>query len=316
MAGLDPAIHGLGRPRKTWMPATSAGMTKSIGFEFSDWIEHMPEPQTPSLAQLISLKGRRALITGGARGIGLAIARRFAEAGASVLLGDQNAAGARDAAISIADTYGTPAHAALLDVTRSASVAAFADEGMRLFGGIDIWVNNAGVYPGKALVETDDELWERVNGVNLGGTFFGCREAGRRMIDGSERPGRVIVNIASVSAVRGRAGLTHYSAAKSGVLGVTRGAAVEFAPHGIRVLCVIPALADTPGSQEMRAAAQKPGTSAEMIKDMERRILAAFPLGRIGQADEVARVVLFCASDMAAFMTGSSVFVDGGLTTT
>ncbi len=274
------------------------------------------EASQPSLAQLISLQGRRALITGGARGIGYAIAQRFAEAGAAVLLGDKNAGGAAEAATAIAKHHDAPVHAAFLDVTDAASVAAFADEGVRLLGGIDIWVNNAGTYPGKSLLETDDELWNRVSDVNLRGTFFGCREAAKRMIEGPKRTGRVIVNIGSVAAVRGRTGLTHYSAAKSGVLGLTRGAAVELASHGIRVLAVVPSMAETPGVQEMREAAQKTGTSGDMIEDMERRIQAAFPLGRTGQADEVARVVLFCASDLAAFMTGSSVFVDGGLAAT
>jgi NAD(P)-dependent dehydrogenase (short-subunit alcohol dehydrogenase family) len=197
-----------------------------------------------------------------------------------------------------------------LDVSDAQSVARFADAGLQLFGGIDIWVNNAGIYPGRPLLETDESFWDRVQDVNLKGVFLGCREAGKRM----ERRGRgVIVNIASVAAVRGRTGLTHYSAAKSGVLGLTRGAAVELARYGIRVLCVVPALAETPGSREMRAAAQQGDSSGAMLKQMEERILANFPLGRIAEADEVARVVLFCASDLAAFMTGSSVFVDGGL---
>jgi NAD(P)-dependent dehydrogenase (short-subunit alcohol dehydrogenase family) len=216
----------------------------------------------------------------------------------------------------IAATYTVPAFGTALDVTEAASVSAFADEGVQRLGGIDIWVNNAGIYPGRPLLETDEELWDRVQDVNLRGTFLGCREAGKRMIDGSKRPGRVIINVASVAGTRGRTGLTHYSAAKSGVIGLTRGAAVEFAPHGIRVLCVVPSLAETPGSREMRDAAQKSDTSGNALKEMERRVMAAFPMGRIGEADEIARVMLFCASDMAAFMTGSNIFVDGGLAAT
>jgi NAD(P)-dependent dehydrogenase (short-subunit alcohol dehydrogenase family) len=269
----------------------------------------------PPLAELISLKGRRALITGGARGLGLAAAQRFAEAGASILIGDKNVDGATDAAASIGKQYAIPAFGTALDVTDGKSVERFAEEGVRLLGGIDIWVNNAGIYPGRPLVETDEALWDLVNDVNLRGTFLGCREAGKRMI-GSGRPGRVIINVASVAGTRGRTGLTHYSAAKSGVIGLTRGAAVEFAPHGIRVLCVIPSLAETPGSREMREAAQNSDTSGNALKEMERRVMAAFPMGRIGQADEIARVMLFCASDMAAFMTGSNIFVDGGLAAT
>ena len=88
------------------------------------------------------------------------------------------------------------------------------------------------------------------------------------------------------------------------------------APHGIRVLCVVPSLAETPGSRQMRAEAQKGGASADAIREMERRVMAAFPMGRIGHADEVARVMLFCASDLSAFMTGSSIYVDGGLAAT
>lgn len=271
--------------------------------------------QRPSLTDLISLKGRRALITGGARGLGLAAAQRFAEAGAAILIGDKNESGAKDAAAQIAAAYGVPSIGVALDVADAKSVAAFADEGVRRLGGIDIWVNNAGIYPGRPLLETDDEFWDRVQDVNLRGTFLGCREAAKRMTT-SQAPGRVIVNVASVAGTRGRTGLTHYSAAKSGVIGLTRGAAVELAPHGIRVLCVIPALAETPGSREMREAARKGDASGNALKEMERRIMAAFPMGRIGEADEVARVILFCASDLAAFMTGSNVFVDGGLTAT
>lgn len=270
----------------------------------------------PPLASLISLRNRRALITGAARGFGLAIARRFVEAGASVLLGDRNADGARQAARTVGETYQTPAHGMALDVTDAASVAAFADAGVRLFGGIDIWVNNAGIYPGASLLEMDDDAWQNVIDVNLRGTFLGCREAAKRMVADGRRDGRAIVNIASVAAVRGRTGLTHYSAAKSGVLGLTRGAAVELAPHGIRVLAVTPSLADTPGSQEMRRAALASNSAGALLQAMESRVMAAFPLGRMGQPDEIARVVLFCASDMAAFMTGSNVYVDGGLAAT
>jgi NAD(P)-dependent dehydrogenase (short-subunit alcohol dehydrogenase family) len=267
----------------------------------------------PRLVELISLAGRRALITGGARGLGLAAAYRFAEAGAAILMGDKNADGARQAASEIGKEYGTPAFGMALDVVNAPSVAHFADEGVRLLGGIDIWLNNAGIYPGRRLLDTEEEFWDLVHDVNLRGTFLGCREAARRMVEAGRRPGLVIINVASVAGVRGRAGLTHYSAAKSGVIGLTRGAAVELAPHGIRVLCLVPSLAETPGSQEMRAEAQKGGASADTIKEMERRVMATFPMGRAGHADEIARVTLFCASDLAAFMTGSCIYVDGGL---
>jgi NAD(P)-dependent dehydrogenase (short-subunit alcohol dehydrogenase family) len=274
------------------------------------------DDRRPPLADLISLKGRRALITGGARGIGLAAARRFAEAGAAVLIGDKDQAAANEAATRIGEEHGGPVFGALLDVTDAASVARFADEGVARLGGIDIWVNNAGIYPGRPLLDTDEAFWDLVQDVNLRGTFLGCREAGRRMVPAGPRPGRAIINVASMAGVRGRLGLTHYSAAKSGVIGLTRGVAVELAPHDIRVLCVVPALAETPGSRQMRADANKSDASGAALKEMETRVRAAFPMRRIGDADEVARVMLFCASDLAAFMTGSCVYVDGGLAAT
>lgn len=266
------------------------------------------------LSRLISLQGRCAVITGGARGIGYATAARFAEAGATVMIGDRDADGAANAAAAIAAKHSVVVESAPLDVGSAASVGGFADESVRRLGRIDIWVNNAGVYPGAPLVETSDAFWTNIIDVNLKGTFHGCREAAQRMMQ-TPGSGGVIVNIASVAALRGRVSLTSYSAAKSGVLGLTRSAAMELAPHGIRVLAVTPSMAETPGVQELREAARRNSPAGSMLATMERDVMAAFPLGRAAQADEIARVVLFCASDLAAFMTGSNVVVDGGLST-
>jgi NAD(P)-dependent dehydrogenase (short-subunit alcohol dehydrogenase family) len=278
---------------------------------------HFPAPDfsSSSLAQLISLKGRNAVVTGGARGLGYAIARRLAEAGADILLGDKDERGVAQAAETLAKNFPRRVLARGLDVGLAASVTAFADHGVNSLGGIDIWVNNAGIYPAKPLLEMSDDQWDLMNTVNLRGTFLGCREAARRM-SGDTRSGRsggVIVNIASVAAFRGRAGLAHYSASKHGVIGLTKSAAVEFGRLGIRVLAVAPSLVETPGVEAMRAAAAQAGVGGDMIKAMEARVVAAFPLGRTGQPDDVARAVLFCASDLAAFMTGTTVFADGGL---
>lgn len=135
------------------------------------------------------------------------------------------------------------------------------------------------------------------------------------MLAGPARPGRVIVNIASVAGLRGRVSLGAYGAAKAGVIGLTRSLAMELAPHQIRVLSVTPSMAETPGVEEMRAAARGQGAIGNTVAAMEQAVRASFPLGRAAQADEVARVIFFCASDMAAFMTGSNVLVDGGLAT-
>lgn len=269
----------------------------------------------PTLNDLISLKGRRAVVTGAARGIGYCTARRFAQAGAAVMIGDRNADGAREAAAALVQECKATVHGAALDVRSAASVTALAETAERLLGGIDIWINNAGVFRGEPLVETTDEDWDAMYDVNLRGTFHGCREAARRMIAGPKRPGQVIVNIASVAAVRGRVSLGAYSAAKAGVVGLTRSMAMELVQHGIRVLSVTPSMAETPGVAEMRAAARQKASDGNSVAAMEKAIRASFPMGRAAEADEVARVVFFCVSDLAAFMTGSNVLVDGGLTT-
>jgi len=262
------------------------------------------------IADLISLKGRRAVITGGARGLGLAIGRRLGEAGASVMIGDKNELGASEAAKMIAKTFKVDAYASALDVADSNSMARFAETADKALGGIDIWVNNAGTFPAAIMTDTSDEDWDIVNNVNLRGTFYGCREAGRRM----EQAGRgVIINITSVAGYRGRPSLAHYNAAKHGVVGFTKSAAMELGPKGVRVVCVAPAMTETPGLEEQRARYTSNTNAAQSFREMEQKILATFPLRRFGHPDDIARVVLFVASDMAAFVTATTVFCDGGI---
>jgi NAD(P)-dependent dehydrogenase (short-subunit alcohol dehydrogenase family) len=263
-----------------------------------------------SIADLISLKGRRAVITGGARGIGYAIARRFAEAGAELVLGDKDEAGVRDAAQSVAKNFGVKAEGVLVDVTKSGHMAEFAQSADAALGGIDIWVNNAGYYPAAMLTEMTDDEWDLIQNINLRGTFLGCREAGRRM----QAAGRgVIINITSVGGYRGRPSLAHYNAAKHGVVGLTKSAAMELGPKGVRVVCVAPAMTETPGLEEQRARYGSNTDAAQTFREMEQKILATFSLRRFGQADDVARVALFVASDLAAFVTATTIFCDGGV---
>ena len=263
-----------------------------------------------SIADLISLKGKRAVITGGARGLGLAIGCRLAEAGASLMIGDKNEPGAAEAAKAIAKDFKVKAHASVLDVVDSRSMVRFAEAAEEALGGIDIWVNNAGTFPAAIMTETSDEDWDFVNNVNLRGTFYGCREAGRRM----EKAGRgVIVNITSVGGYRGRPSLAHYNAAKHGVVGLTKSSAMELGPKGVRVVCVAPAMTETPGLEEQRARYTSNTEAAQSFREMEQKILATFPLRRFGQPDDIARVVLFVVSDMAAFVTATTVFCDGGI---
>jgi NAD(P)-dependent dehydrogenase (short-subunit alcohol dehydrogenase family) len=259
----------------------------------------IPDPSDRPVAELLSLRGRRAVVTGGGRGLGRAIARRLAEAGASVLIGDVDAASAEATAAELSAEGGGTVVAAPLDVADPASVVAAVGAAVERLGGLDIWVNNAGVYPSKPVLEMSDADWDHVVRTNLGGTFAGAREAARHMVGAGH--GGVIVNVSSIAGLRGRGrGIPHYVASKHGIIGLTRQLALEFADAGIRVLAVAPTTIVTPGVED----------GLGHPADLEERIAA--PLGRAGQPDDVARVVLFCACDLSAFMTGSTVVVDGG----
>jgi NAD(P)-dependent dehydrogenase (short-subunit alcohol dehydrogenase family) len=265
---------------------------------------------TRSITELVSLKGRTAVITGGARGLGQAIARRFAEAGAHLLLGDKNAGGAVEAAAALAREFNAPMHSQELDVADTASMARFASAADEKLGSIDVWVNNAGIFPPAILTDTTDDEWDLIHDVNLRGTFLGCREAGRRM---SQRGRGVIINITSVAGYRGRPSLAHYVSAKHGVVGLTKALAMELGPAGVRVVAVAPAMNETPGLQEQRARYLENTDAAQSFREMEQKILATIPLRRFGQPDDVARAALFVASDLAAFVTATTVFCDGGV---
>jgi NAD(P)-dependent dehydrogenase (short-subunit alcohol dehydrogenase family) len=257
------------------------------------------------LASLISLAGKTAVVTGGARGIGSAIARRLAEAGANVVVADVDAAAAVQTAKEIAagGATGAAATGRGLDVTSGDDIAAAADAAVDEHGSLDIWVNNAGIYPSRPLLDMTEDDWDRVLDVNLRGAFIGSREAARRMVAGGS--GGVIVNIASVSGYRGRKGLAHYSSSKHGLRGLTRSLAVELGPQGIRALGIAPTMVVTPGTE---AAAAQVRTADMHSVD----VYSQLPLGRPGVPDDIARVVLFCASDLASFMTGSTLAVDAG----
>lgn len=257
------------------------------------------------VAQLLSLTGRRAIVTGGAQGLGKAIARRLAEAGASVLIGDLKTNLAATAAQELSERYGVRVMSTHLNVADGASVTAAAELAAAELGGIDIWVNNAGVYPNIELLKMTEEVWNQVMEVNLRGVFAGSRAAARRMIDAGR--GGVIVNIVSTAGFKGVApGVSAYVASKHGVRGLTKQLALELAPHDIRVLGVAPTFCTTEGNMAALAAITDRNVSAEIQATLSSR------LGRVGVPDDIARVVLFCASDMAIFMTGSTLLVDAG----
>jgi len=260
----------------------------------------VPDVSDRTLAELISLAGRVAVVTGAGRGLGAQIVRRLSEAGAGVIAGDLDEAAAEDVAEELAGA-GRRVLGCRLDVSDTPSLAAAADRAVTELGGLDIWVNNAAIFPttGPA-VDADDQFVDSMLHVNVRGTFAGAREAARRMTRGG-----VIVNLTSTAGFKASAGISAYVASKHAVVGITKALALEFGPIGIRVLAVAPTIIDTPGVREQMAPLAEAGL------DVGARV-AANPLGRMGVPDDVARVVLFCCSDMAAFMTGSTVAVDAG----
>lgn len=266
-----------------------------------------PDFTNSAIRDLISLTGRRAVVTGGAGGIGLAISKRFAEAGASVAVADIDAAGATKAAAMLTETYGTKAVGVEVDLSQEAQVVRLAERATQELGGIDTWVNNAAIYPMKPILDVTVDDWQRVHDLNLRGVFLCSREAAKRMIDAGHRG--VIINISSVSGFRGRPKMGNYVASKHGVVGLTRSMAAELGPKGIRVLSIAPTLIATPGVTGWRTNASDPTVAGT---DLEKNWTSELPLGRTGVPDDIARVALFCASDMAALMTGSDVAVDAG----
>ena len=253
-----------------------------------------------SLTELISLEGRRAVVTGAARGLGAQIVRRLVEAGAAVVAGDIDAAAVDAFAHELAEG-GHRVLGCRLDIADSVSLAAAADLAVNTFGGLDIWINNAGIFPttGPA-IDAEDDFVDRMLTVNVRGTYAGAREAARRMVDGG-----VIVNLASTAGFKASPGISAYVTSKHAVVGLTKSLGLEFGSRGIRVLGVAPTIIDTPGVRAQLAPLAAAGV------DVETRV-SANALGRMGVPDDVARVVLFCCSDLAMYMTGSTLAVDAG----
>ncbi|TDD94387.1 SDR family NAD(P)-dependent oxidoreductase [Jiangella asiatica] len=257
-----------------------------------------------SIAELTSLARRVAVVTGGAQGIGLAIARRLAEAGADIALADIDDVALGAAVAQLQSSYDRKVIGLHVDVADEDAVRHFADDTVAEFGGLHIWVNNAGIYPAVPFLELTTAQWRAVIDVNLNGAYFGAREAAARMVAAGD-PG-VIVNVASVAAYRANPTCgAEYISAKHAVRGLTKSLAAQLGGHGIRVLAVAPTTIETPGLQRSRE--EIAGAGFDAIDAHQVR-----PLGRDGVPDDIARVVLFCACDLSILMTGSTVLVDGG----
>ncbi|HET7421680.1 MAG TPA: SDR family oxidoreductase [Candidatus Dormibacteraeota bacterium] len=249
-----------------------------------------------------ALKGRNALITGAAMGIGYGIASRFMEAGANVMIADISEA----VAPAAAKLDGGRAKSIVLDVSDEAATSDAVRRVVDEFGSLDILVNNAGIYPTSPVLEMTPDFFDRVINVNLRGLVFMSQAAAAQMV--KQGRGGKIVNVASIDSLHpSMPGLAAYDTSKGGVLMFTKALALELAPYGITVNAIAPGGIATEG-------ASKPmqGMSAEQVKQLSEQFVKQVPLGRFGAPDDIAKVAVFLASAAADYVTGDLVVVDGG----
>jgi 2-dehydro-3-deoxy-D-gluconate 5-dehydrogenase len=262
----------------------------------------------PALASLVDLHGKVALVTGAAQGFGFACARRLAEADAAVVLADRRQDRLGPACDRLADAGRTVA-AVEADVSVEADVERLVETTVSRFGRLDVLVNNAGVFSNFLLEHMAPAEFRRILDVNVGGAFLCTRAAAARMRN--QGRGGSIVNITSIDAVHpSGSGLSHYGTSKHAIWGLTKTMALELGPDGIRVNAVAPGPSLTEGAVEFVAAGAPAGIDVEaQWAAYEVRI----PLRRLAHPDDVARATLFLASDLAAYVNGAQLVVDGGL---
>lgn len=241
------------------------------------------------------LEGRTAVITGGAQGLGLAIAQAFVAEGANVVLGDLNEEAVVEAAKSL--DVGDRAIGMGCNVTELSQVEALVNRAVEVFGSLDVMVNNAGITRDATMRKMTEEQFDQVIAVHLRGTWNGLKTASGIMRE--QENGGSIINVSSISGKVGMLGQTNYSAAKAGIVGMTKAAAKEVGFKNVRVNAIQPGFINT-------------AMTAAMRQDVIDSKLAEIPMGRAGEPSEVASVVLFLASDMSSYMTGTVQEIAGG----
>lgn len=253
------------------------------------------------MKDMFRLDGKVAIVTGGAGGIGEALAMGLAAQGATVVVASRNQAAIDQVAAEITEKTGNAALAVAVDVTDEASVANLVDTVMKKYGKIDILVNAMGMNIKRDAFEFPMEDWDKLFSVNVKGTMIACKVVGRVM---REQKRGAIVNLSSVRGIRGyTGGNTGYCATKGAVELITKALALEWAPAGIRVNALGPALVITPGTKHI---AENP--------ELAKKYASAVPMGRIGLPEDMVGAVVYLASDAASFVTGQTIYVDGGLT--
>jgi len=252
------------------------------------------------------LESRVAVVTGGGGGIGAQICRTFAQQGAAVAVVDIEQEAAGQVAEAIQRSAGQ-AIAVTCDVTDRDDVERAAEQVEQKLGALTVWVNNAGLSYILPFLDCTEEIWDRTLNVNLKGTFLGCQAAIRRM---AQHQGGVIINMSSQSGKVGNSHYAAYCASKFGVIGLTQSLAVEFAGQGIRVNAICPGIVPTSmWDTQIEDYARKRGLKPDEVVPYFK---SNIPMGRIGTAEEIARTVLFLASDDADYITGQAINVSGG----
>ncbi|MBI4657119.1 MAG: 3-oxoacyl-[acyl-carrier-protein] reductase [Elusimicrobia bacterium] len=242
-------------------------------------------------------ENKAAVITGAARGIGFEIAANFASEGASTAIADIDASGAVNAAAEIEKTFKTSCIGMAADISNAADCEKLVEAVRQKFGRIDILVNNAGLTKDGLLIRMSENDWDRVLGVNLKGAFFMSKLVSKLML--KQRCGRII-NITSVTGQMGNAGQANYSASKAGLIGLTKSMAREFASRQVLVNAVAPGFIATKMTEALP-------------EEAKTRLLEMIPLGKFGDPSDVAKLVLFLASDEASYITGQVIGVNGGM---
>ncbi len=247
------------------------------------------------------LFGKRALVTGASRGIGRACAVALAREGARIAVNYPSADEESAAADTVAEIQAAGGQALIVraDISRQAEVRTMFAETDTAFGGLDILVNNAGICPMAPFLEISEALWERVQDVNLKGAFFCSQEAARLMLRG-QTGGRIIA-ISSISAIKGGTVQAHYGPTKAGLIALMASLAVSLGPQGITCNSVLPGTIETDLNKEYLT-----------VPENRRNLEVQTCLGRLGMPDEVASAVVFFASDLARYVTGATLLVDGG----
>lgn len=254
---------------------------------------------------LLSLASQTAIVTGGALGIGLGITTRLAEAGASVVIADIDEVNGNKAMAEL-NALGYKTAFIKTDVSQQADVDAAVSFAVTTFGSLNILVNNAGIYPNTPAMDMDVSVFEKIINVNLKSVFMFTKSAAKVMID--QGKGGKIINITSVDALHpSGVGLAAYDSSKHGLWGFTKNVALELCPHNITVNAVAPGGIATPGTG--MGTGEVPPAMKELIEKFTQKI----PMKKFGNADDIGKVVLFLASDMSSYMTGSQVVVDGGV---